>query len=354
MAVNNRLPRARIIRPMIEISMHRLILTFILLMLAGCQSSAIESLHSSQPRPCADLCRVTFTTTEATHSHVDASPDGKFLLFDVLGDIYRVSINGGEAEPVLTGSDFQWMPRYSPDGKRIAFMSDHGGTVNLWVAGADGSGARQVTQGWKAQVTAPIWTAEGGLLFQAVRDDVIRTNLMDSQGNRTELAMRLLPAQAQLSTNGLQGYGVGTHDGSGKYRSTLPPDEISRFDLKIGTVVPLDIRGAQPRLSPDGTRLAYVQEGKIGQWNLLVRDLATGATRVILEDMPWSSNTFRYSEDQVPSYAFMSDGESLIAWHDLRLKRVWIESGRVEIIPVTIRRRTPGCPNHSSQPSLFG
>ncbi len=316
--------------------MHRPILAIPLLLLAGCQSIAMGPARASQSQTCAERCRVSFTTTEATHSHVDASPDGRFLLFDVLGDIYRVSIDGGDAEPVLTGTDFQWMPRYSPDGRRIAFMSDHGGAVNLWVANADGSGARQITHAWKAQITAPIWTPAGGLLFQTVRDDVVRTHIMDSHGNKTELGMRLLPAQAQFSAHGLQGYGVGTHDGSGKYRSELAPGEISKFDAASNTVESLGIRGTQPRLSPDGARLAYVQEGRRGQWNLLVRDLATGATRVIMEGMPWS-RMFLYSEDPVPSFSFMPDGESIVAWHDLKLKRVWIESGRVDIIPVKIR-----------------
>lgn len=321
--------------------MHRSFIALMLLVpvLAGCRSIATEATEATQPlrrQPCPDPCRVAFTTTEATHSHVDVSPDGRFLLFDVLGDIYRVPIGGGDAQPVLTGSDFQWMPRYSPDGKRIAFMSDHGGAANLWVADADGSGARQVTRGWKAQITAPVWTPAGGLLFQSVRDDVVRTNLMDSNGNGTELAMRLLPAHAQMSGTALQGYGVGTHDGSGKYRSALPTGEISRFDLENVTVAPLGIRGAQPRLSPDGARLAYVHEEKIGQWNLLVRDLATGATRVVLKGMPWS-RMFPYAEDPVPSFAFMPDGESIVAWHDLKLKRAWVGSGRVQVIPVTIR-----------------
>lgn len=303
----------------------------------------MEPARASQSQTCAERCRVSFTTTEATHSHVDVSPDGRFLLFDVLGDIYRVSVEGGDAEPVLTGQDFQWMPRYSPDGKRIAFISDHGGAANLWVADVDGSGARQITQGWKAQITAPIWTPAGGLLFQTVRDDVVHTNLMDSHGKKTELEMHLLPAQAQFSADGLQGYGVGTHDGSGKYRSQLPSGEISKFDAASNTVESLGIRGTQPRLSPDGTRLAYVQEGEIGRWNLLVRDLATGATRIILEGMPWS-RMFPYSEDPVPSFSFMPDGESIVAWHDLKLKRVWIGSGRVEIIPATIRVDMPTDP----------
>lgn len=317
--------------------MNRSFTALALLVLSGCHSTSMELAVSDGAGLRAENGRVTFTTTEATHSHVDVSPDGRFVLFDVLGEIYRVSLAGGDAVPVLTGPDFQWMPRYSPDGDRIAFMSDHDGTANLWVADVDGTNARQITHGWKAQITAPIWTPEGGLLFQVVRDEGMRTILVDRRGNETELALRLLPAQAQLSEKGPVGYGVGTHDGSGRYRSALPSGEISRFDLANGTIQPVGIRKAQQsRVSRDGTRLAYVQEVEVGKWDLLVRDLATGATRVVLENMPWSRK-FEFAEDRIPSFALMPDGESIIAWHDLKLKRVWVDSGKVEIIPVSIK-----------------
>src|SRR5690606_33621302 len=75
---------------------------------------------------------VEFETTEGTWMNVDVSPDGRTLVFDLLGDIYTMPIAGGRATLVLGGHAFETMPRFSPDGRRIAFTSDRDGIENIW------------------------------------------------------------------------------------------------------------------------------------------------------------------------------------------------------------------------------
>ncbi|HKH45448.1 MAG TPA: hypothetical protein VKM72_12350 [Thermoanaerobaculia bacterium] len=63
---------------------------------------------------------------------LDLSPDGKWIVFDLLGHIYRLSVQGsagGEAECLTqaSGVALNIHPRFSPDGGRIAFVSDRGG-----------------------------------------------------------------------------------------------------------------------------------------------------------------------------------------------------------------------------------
>src|SRR5206468_5193561 len=76
---------------------------------------------------------VEFTTDEGTWMSLDVSPDGRTILFDLLGDIYRIGIAGGRAERLTSGPAFDYAPRYSPDGRTIAFCSDRGGNMNLWL-----------------------------------------------------------------------------------------------------------------------------------------------------------------------------------------------------------------------------
>ena len=77
---------------------------------------------------------------------VDVSPDGRTILFDLLGDLYTMPIAGGEAKRIMGGLSFESQPTWSPDGKTIAFLTDRTGVENLWIADADGSNPRAVSK----------------------------------------------------------------------------------------------------------------------------------------------------------------------------------------------------------------
>ncbi|HLW20140.1 MAG TPA: hypothetical protein VKX33_07455, partial [Cyclobacteriaceae bacterium] len=85
-----------------------------------------------------------FTTDEGTWMNLDVSPDGKTIVFDLLGDIYTIPATGGTAKALRAGLPYDVQPRFSPDGNWISFTSDAGGGDNIWVMKADGSEARQV------------------------------------------------------------------------------------------------------------------------------------------------------------------------------------------------------------------
>src|SRR5687768_18557946 len=78
-----------------------------------------------------------FTVDEGTWMSLSVSPDGRTVMFDLLGDVYTVPITGGKARRILGGNQMDVHPTFSPDGKRIAFVSDRSGSDQLWVAGTD-------------------------------------------------------------------------------------------------------------------------------------------------------------------------------------------------------------------------
>jgi hypothetical protein len=103
-----------------------------------------------------------FTAREGTWMHPDVSPDGRTILFDLLGDIYAMDAGGGAARPLLTGTPFESQPVFSPDGRHIAFISDRSGTTNLWVAKSDGSEPRMLSRETSLNVmTSPSWSMDG-------------------------------------------------------------------------------------------------------------------------------------------------------------------------------------------------
>ncbi len=72
-----------------------------------------------------------------TWMSVDVSPDGKQIVFDMLGDLYVMPIAGGEAKALTHTMAWEMQARFSPDGKQIAYMSDAGGGDNVWVMNVD-------------------------------------------------------------------------------------------------------------------------------------------------------------------------------------------------------------------------
>src|SRR5579863_3856825 len=62
--------------------------------------------------------------SHATWMSLDVSPDGRSMVMDILGDLYRLPVAGGKATRITSGVPFDTQPTFSRDGKWIAFVSD--------------------------------------------------------------------------------------------------------------------------------------------------------------------------------------------------------------------------------------
>src|SRR6202795_2125447 len=105
--------------------------------------------------------KIEFSTDEGTWISLDVSSDGRAIVFDLVGHLYRLDINGGNAVPITSGFSFESQPRFSPDGKQIVYVSDRSGADNVWISHADGSGAKRLTSDVDTMFTSPTWTRDG-------------------------------------------------------------------------------------------------------------------------------------------------------------------------------------------------
>ena len=100
-------------------------------------------------------------TNEGTWMNLDVSPDGKTIVFDLLGDIYKMPISGGKATILRSGLAYEVQPRFSPNGKYISFTSDAEGGNNIWVMTADGENAKSITKEKYRLLNNAVWTPDG-------------------------------------------------------------------------------------------------------------------------------------------------------------------------------------------------
>jgi dipeptidyl aminopeptidase/acylaminoacyl peptidase len=113
--------------------------------------------------------KLEFETDEGTWISLDVLPDGKALVFELLGDLYRLPIEGGDAVRVTDGTPYDSQPRVSPDGKWIAFISDRSGSDNLWIATIDGKEPRKLSNESQDAVISPAWTPDSQYVIASMR-----------------------------------------------------------------------------------------------------------------------------------------------------------------------------------------
>ena len=114
--------------------------------------------------PQGEFTTAKIDVRQGTWMNVDISPDGETLVFDLLGDIYTLPIEGGEATALMTDIAWQMQPRFSPDGQHIAFTSDEDGGDNLWIMKADGSSGKAVSSETFRLLNSPAWSPDGNYL----------------------------------------------------------------------------------------------------------------------------------------------------------------------------------------------
>ena len=145
------------------------------------------------------------------------SPDGETLAFAWAGDIWRVKTSGGVARRLTLHLAEDAHPRFSPNGKRIAFSSERDGTPQVWTMKSSGGDLKQVT-----------FHSEGGV------------------------------AEAWYP-NGRDLLVYGDRDGFWRYADRFMKVSATK---RAAERMLFDAYGEEGSLSPDGKKLLFVREGE--------------------------------------------------------------------------------------------
>jgi Tol biopolymer transport system component len=297
--------------------------------------------------------KIEFTTDEGTWMSLDVSPDGKSIVFELLGDIYTLPIGGGEAKLIAGGMPFDSQPKFSPDGKSIAFLSDRDGNENVWVMHADGSEPKQVSKDPSAEYASPSWSPDGNYIFVSRAGFGINTFeiwMYHLQGGTGVQVTKAKPAPTTprnerhnaigvvASADGKYLYYAMRHGGFA-YNAQFPLWQIARRDRKTGEE---DVLFEQPEssfrpvLSPDGAQVLYVTRYE-SESGLRLRNLQTGEDRWVRYPITRDDQESRFTRDLFPAYAFLPDGKEIVYNQDGKIRRLNLASGTESIIPFSAK-----------------
>jgi len=326
---------------------------------------AADSLPDNGEKPEWDVSsdehytqQVNIDTNETTWSNVSVSPDGKTLVFDMLGDIYAVPIGGGEATALTHGIEWNYQPRFSPDGSRIAFVSDRAGGDNLWIMNADGSEPYAVTDEKEHLVHNPSWSPDGDYLvgrkgYYSTRSIAAGEIWMFHRGGGNGVNLVERPYAESDQKNRAEP--VFSPDGRFVYYSAdITPGKvwqynknsidslfaIKRLELATGetdTVVSGPGGAIRPTPSPDGKSLAYLKRrlGLVSE--IMVKDLESGKERMVFDGFERDLQESSGSEGNAPAIAWLPDGQSIAFWTAGKFHRVNVADGAVSEIPVRVK-----------------
>jgi Tol biopolymer transport system component/imidazolonepropionase-like amidohydrolase len=316
---------------------------------------------------------IDFKTMEGTWMSVDLSGDGRWIAFDLLGQIYRVPIEGGEAQCLTesSGVALNFHPRYSPDGRTIAFISDRRAQNNLWIMNADGADPRPVFVDKDVRAFEPAWAPDGRFIY------VRRQDMKRGGGSGIWMYSKDGGEGVEIVSKDVRGAEWPAPSPDGKFlyfhMSTAPAGtwsgradvmqgakQLRRLDLRTGRTFEMtsgeigqQYQGSSggaiaPELSPDGHWLSFarrIPDGTISykgqtfgpRTALWLRDLRTGGERVAMDPIEVDMAEGMKVTRDLPGYAWSKDSKTIVIAQGGKIRRLDVATGEVSTVPFTAR-----------------
>ncbi|WP_265571390.1 amidohydrolase family protein [Sphingomicrobium nitratireducens] len=295
--------------------------------------------------------QVAIDTTSGTWMSLDVSPNGREIVFDLLGDLYLLPIEGGEAVPIATGHQWDMQPVFSPDGRQIAFTSDRSGGDNLWVMNRDGSEPVQVSDESFRLLNQPEWTPDGDYVVGRKHFTSARSLgagemwLYHKSGGSG--GVQMTKRRTDQKDTGEPAF---SPDGRYLYFSddATPGDTfeyskdvngeiyvIRRLDRETGEIETM-VSGAggaiRPTPSPDGKSLAFIRRVR-AKSVLMVMDLGSGRMTPVTDIFDRDMQETWAVHGVYPHMAWTPDGRDIVFWAKGGIHRANVATGAVREIP---------------------
>ncbi len=305
-------------------------------------------------KPLSTTKTINFTTNEGTWLNLDVSPDGKEIVFDMLGDIYKMPINGGSATLLAGGLAFEVQPRFSPNGKYISYTSDKDGADNIWIMNTNGTEKRPITKENFRLLNNAVWLPNSNYIV--ARKHFTNTRSLGagelwlyhiSGGlDGLQLTKKKNDQQDQgepcISPDGKQVYFSEDVSAGPNFKYNKDPNgeiyAIRSLNLENGAFekVAGGAGGAvRPQVSPNGKLLAFVKRVRLKSV-LYVQNLQTGEEFSVYDDLTKDQQEAWSIFGVYPNFNWLPDNKTIVFYADGKIRKVNIDTEETTQIPFTV------------------
>lgn len=189
-----------------------------------------------------------------------------------------------EQRQVISSTLWDQQPSFSPDGSRIAFVSNRSGPYEIWLSNADGSLPRQLTRFDGSYVGNPDWSPDSRrLAFEVYKDGQALLYQMEASGGIPRLRIAKQTGDAILphwSSDGTSLYYASNQNGTWQIWEHAEGHEPAQITTDGGYAMQED---------PSGTVLYYTKSGLSGLWRRSLTDTTEAQVITTLQPYDWGS-----------------------------------------------------------------
>ncbi len=280
-------------------------------------------------------------TDEGTWLSLDISPDGRIIAFDMLGDLYLLPIEGGDARRITSDLAYDTGPKFSPDGTRLLFISDRSGSENVWMLDLDDEAAEpeQFTERSNKIMQSAAWSPDGKYVVTSEGKRLMDLRIYHVDGGTGAEINEGNQKQVEpvFSPDGRYIY-YSTRSGAWQYNASLPQYQVAVYDRETGESERITSRYGSafaPTLSPDGNQLVYGTRHNT-ETGLIIRDLKSGEEK-------WLAYPVQHDEQEsiaplgvLPAMAFTPDNTHVVTSYGGKIYKIPVDGGDAVNIPFQV------------------